>query len=80
MQKLLKQSSSTKRWIIHEMIAAEAKDKLEYIYGRITYFLPLPLGGHHFQRATETQMLKFQILGYQMNDMVTVFPLIPYAT
>ena len=47
-------------------------------YRRITHFLPLPLRGHHFQKATVTQWLdKFQILGYQMKDMDIVFPLIP---
>ena len=47
-------------------------------YGRITHFLPLPLRGHHFQRATVTQWLdRFQIPGYQMKDMHIVFPLIP---
>ena len=47
-------------------------------YGRITHFLPLPLRGHHFQRATVTQWLdRFQIPGYQMKDMDIVFPLIP---
>ena len=47
-------------------------------YGRITHFLPLPLRGHHFQRATVTQWLdRFQIPGYQMKDMYIVFPLIP---
>ena len=46
--------------------------------GRITHFLPLPLRGHHFQRATVTQWLdRFQIPGYQMKDMDIVFPLIP---
>ena len=47
-------------------------------YGRITHFLPLPLRGHHSQRATVTQWLdRFQIPGYQMKDMDIVFPLIP---
>ena len=47
-------------------------------YGHITHFLPLPLRGHHFQRATVTQWLdRFQIPGYQMKDMDIVFPLIP---
>ena len=47
-------------------------------YGRITPFLPLPIRGHHFQRATVTQWLdRFQIPGYQMKDMDIVFALIP---
>ena len=49
-------------------------------YGRITHFLPLPLEGHHFQRATVTQLQnRFQISGYQMKDMNIVFPLTPYG-
>ena len=49
-------------------------------YGRITHILPLPLVGHHFQRATVTKWLdRFQIQGYQMKDMDTVFPLTPYG-
>ena len=49
-------------------------------YGRITHFLPLPLEGHHFQRAIVTQWLNiFQISGYQMKDMNIVFSLIPHG-
>ena len=49
-------------------------------YGRITHFLPLPLEGHYFQRATVTQWLnRFQISGYQMKDMNIVFLLIPHG-
>ena len=48
-------------------------------YGLITHFLPLPLEGHHFQKATVDNWLDiFQIrLGYQMKDMAIVFPLVP---
>ena len=49
-------------------------------YGCITHFLQLPLEGHYFQRATVAQWLnRFQISGYQMKDMDTVFPLIPHG-
>lgn len=49
-------------------------------YGRITHFLQLPLEGHYFQRATVAQWLnRFQISGYQMKDMDTVFPLLPHG-
>ena len=49
-------------------------------YGRITHILPLPLVGHHFQRATVTKWLdRFQIQWYQMKDMDNVFPLTSYG-
>ena len=49
-------------------------------YELITHFPPLPLVGHHFQRATVTQGLnRFQIPGHQMKDMDIVSPLIPYG-
>ena len=59
----------------HKLRQGQARE-----YGRITHFLPLPLEGHYFQRATVTQWLnRFQISGYQMKDMDIVFPLIPHG-
>ena len=58
---------------IHRFMQGQARG-----YGRITHFLPLPLRGHRFQRATVTQWLdRFQIPGYQMKNMDPVFQLMP---
>ena len=55
------------------------KEKLEV--GRITHFLPPPIWGHHFQRATVARWRDiFQILGYHLKDKEIVFPLIPHGS
>ena len=78
---------SNKKYLLHKKLGVHLVEKFNRYYhyqgqargyGRITHFLPLPLRGHHFQRATVTQWLdRFQIPGYQMKDMDIVFPLIP---
>ena len=55
------------------------KDKLNHMDISLTY-CTFPLVGRDFQGATVTQQMgRFQIPGFQMEDMDIVFPKIPFG-